>query len=85
MKALVAQLKEQLVTAQAAGGDGSGGGGDGGGGGGGAAPDPVAAAAAMQTLIDMESQMAAKVGRCRLTVFKPVFKRPVVSALETII
>ena len=49
MRALVEQLKKQLAEAQA------------GEGGGGAPADPVAAAAAMQTLVDMESQMAAKV------------------------
>jgi predicted nuclease with TOPRIM domain len=50
MRALVDQLKKQLAEALA----------NGGGGGGGAAADPVAAAAAMQTLVDMESQMTAK-------------------------
>jgi len=56
------------------GGGGDGGGGDGGGEGGGGAVEPSDFARSL-----------AKVGRCRLTVSKPVLKAPVGSARETII
>ena len=51
--------------------------------GGGAATDAAAAAAEGGRDGDVVVYMRGEVGRCRVTVSKPVLKAPVVSALET--